>query len=656
MHPGNVWGGSLDAVDNDRVAAEEEERRRNMTEWDRGDIDHSQELFFLGFLAGNAKNPILVNENCSNARNFTKDSKYEFNLNDMLTKLSVSSNSSTASGFYTATSGVDPNIVEGMLLCIGDVSVEDCRDCVITASKAIIKTCSVQKTAITWYDNCMLRYSDVKIIGKMETVPAYMSAGTISDHDLYVKSINLMKKLIDKVNQSAQLYADEEVDGGIKLGKIHGMVQCIKGINATDCVTCLNTLVGKVYKENKDKVWWQMYGPSCMMRYKASGVTPAPTPTPVPHKPKKFDVKTILGVVAAAVAVAFLVIFCCASSSGRRILRNVFAFPKNKKGKNKVLDLDGVMINGESDESQHMRMSLDTIVDATNGFSDDNKLGEGGFGPVYKGKLPNGEDVAIKRLSKKSSQGLTEFKNEVSLIIKLQHRNLVRLLGYCFEEDEKILIYEYMSNKSLDVFLYDPLKSKELDWEKRMNIIYGMTRGLQYLHKDSRLKIIHRDLKPEENTDKIVGTIGYMSPEYALGGKISEKSDIYSFGVLLLEIISSKKANRLVSHNNQYLSLIDYAWESWCETKGLNMISNEEAMLDSSFSPAEVVKCVNIALLCLQYQPKERPTISQIADMLRSNNDGLSHPKQPSFVLQNMLNLDQHSEYEISQTTMEART
>ncbi|OMO94638.1 hypothetical protein COLO4_16243 [Corchorus olitorius] len=124
-----------------------------------------------------------------------------------------------------------------------------------------------------------------------------------------------------------------------------------------------------------------------------------------------------------------------------------------------------------------------------------NKLGQGGFGPVYKGKLHDGKHVAVKRLSSSSGQGIEEFKNEVVLISKLQHRNLVRLFGYCTERDERILIYEFMANKSLDTFLFDPTKRAELDWPKRFNIIQGVARGLLYLHRDSCLRVIHRDLK-----------------------------------------------------------------------------------------------------------------------------------------------------------------
>ncbi|XP_047336088.1 G-type lectin S-receptor-like serine/threonine-protein kinase RKS1 [Impatiens glandulifera] len=230
---------------------------------------------------------------------------------------------------------------------------------------------------------------------------------------------------------------------------------------------------------------------------------------------------------------------------------------------------------------------LSTIVAATNNFSISNKLGEGGFGTVYKGCLKDGMEIAAKRLAKSSDQGVEEFKNEVSLIAKLQHKNLVRLLGCCVEQDEKVLIYEYLPNKGLDLFIFDEEKGFQLNWENRFNIILGIAKGMIYLHQDSRLRIIHRDLKAsnvlldadlnpkisdfgmarifggdqmEVNTKRIVGTLGYMSPEYAMGGLYSIKSDVFSFGVLLLEVICGRKNNSYYKENT--INLIGHVCDS----------------------------------------------------------------------------------------------
>lgn len=152
-------------------------------------------------------------------------------------------------------------------------------------------------------------------------------------------------------------------------------------------------------------------------------------------------------------------------------------------------------IQGEVTSQDLPLIRLDVINEATKQFSDENKLGQGGFGPVYRGTLEDGKEVAVKRLSRTSGQGQREFLNEVVLIARLQHRNLVRLLGCCLEKNEKLLIYEYMPNKSLDVILFGSRNGVLLDWQRRLSIINGIARGLLYLHEDSRLRIIHRDLK-----------------------------------------------------------------------------------------------------------------------------------------------------------------
>ncbi|TVU38491.1 hypothetical protein EJB05_11864, partial [Eragrostis curvula] len=320
-----------------------------------------------------------------------------------------------------------------------------------------------------------------------------------------------------------------------------------------------------------------------------------------------------------------------------------------------------LMISEEAENGKKLELPLfpfETLSAATGDFSSANKLGEGGFGQVYKGKLPGGEEVAVRRLSRSSAQGLQELKNKVLLIAKLQHRNLVKLLGCCLQGEEKILVYEFMPNKSLDAFLFDPAGRELLDWKTRLHIIDGIARGLLYLHRDSRLRVVHRDLKASNilldadmnpkisdfglarifggelnqqvNTNRVVGTLGYMSPEYAMKGLFSVRSDVYSFGILVLEIVSGQK-NSSFHHMEESLNIVGYAWQLWDAGKGEELI---DPAVRAGCPAREALRCVHLALLCVQDHASDRPDIPYVVMALGSDSAVLPVPKPPTFTLQ----------------------
>ncbi|GAB4826750.1 hypothetical protein Ancab_033632, partial [Ancistrocladus abbreviatus] len=281
-------------------------------------------------------------------------------------------------------------------------------------------------------------------------------------------------------------------------------------------------------------------------------------------------------------------------------------------------------------------------------------LGEGGFGTVYKGRLESGQDVAVKRLSRNSGQGIEEFKTEILLVAKLQHRNLVKLLGFCLKTEEKILVYEFMCNSSLDRLLFDPIKRAPVRWETRLKIIAGIAKGLLYLHEDSRLKIVHRDLKlsnilldeamnpkisdfglaklfgvdqTQDDTKRIVGTYGYMAPEYAMTGHFSVKSDVYSFGVIVLEIVSGQR-NRAYNRLQPQEALLHRAWRLWREGSAIELV---DSTLGNKFSSEEMIKCIHIGLLCIQEIPAARPKMASIVASLNGESISLPSPTPPHY-------------------------
>ncbi|KAL8506033.1 hypothetical protein ACS0TY_017043 [Phlomoides rotata] len=352
-------------------------------------------------------------------------------------------------------------------------------------------------------------------------------------------------------------------------------------------------------------------------------------------KEKKRPTKLILISIATGVIVSVFI------NGGIFMMRR----PKKKAIRSNNVDIELPLIK------------FSTIVAATNNFSRENMIGKGGFGPVYKGILPSEEEIAIKRLSKTSGQGHEEFKNEAILIAKLQHTNLVRLVGCCIEDEERMLIYEYMQNKSLDYFVFDQNRRELLTWPNRFNIIMGIARGLLYLHHDSRLKIIHRDLKtsnilldgnlkpkisdfglarifredqPATRTRRVVGTYGYMSPEYAIAGKYSVKSDIFSMGVVFLEIVSGKKNTGFTRSEDHFYSLLEHAWMLWKENRTLELI--EECFKDSLVE-CEVKRCIHVGLLCVQKFGEDRPEMSSVLFMLGNDGAILPEPKEPGFFI-----------------------
>ncbi|KAG4142370.1 hypothetical protein ERO13_D06G125400v2 [Gossypium hirsutum] len=597
--------------------------------------------------------------------NFTINSTYETNLNRLIS--SFSANTANDYGFYNLSSGEGSSRVNSIALCRGDVGSGDCLGCINNATTELRSLCPDQREAIIWYDNCMFRYTNRSIFGVVEDDPLlYMwNDNNVTDVDAFNQSLStLLDSLINSASSGTSLRKFATGSAQVTpFQTVYALVQCTPDLSQAECTSCLSAAIEFIPECCDRKQGGRVLEPSCNFRFEIErfyNLTTADTPltsTPPPTtSPPSNNTKNTTGkksnssrtiIIASFSAVAFAVLVVCSC---------IFIFLRVRKSKVKgEKGGEAAEAVDEIKNAEALQYDFSTISAATNHFSNSNKLGQGGFGAVYKGKLAGGELIAVKRLSTDSGQGDLEFKNEVLLVAKLQHRNLVRLQGFCLERNERLLIYEFVPNASLDQFLFDPVKRAYLDWEKRYKIIGGIARGLLYLHEDSRLRIIHRDLKAsnilldaEMNpkiadfgmarlcafdqthgaTSKIVGTYGYMAPEYAMHGQFSVKSDVFSFGVLVLEVLSGQK-NSSFHKGDNVDDLLSYAWRNWKDGTANELV--DSTLKDSSTT--EVMRCLHIGLLCVQENVAERPNMASVALMLTSYSVTLPLPSQPAFFM-----------------------
>ncbi|XVE87857.1 hypothetical protein DITRI_Ditri19aG0021900 [Diplodiscus trichospermus] len=597
--------------------------------------------------------------------NFTRNSIYETNLNRLLS--SFSSNTANDYGFYNMSSGEGIDRVNSIALCRGDVNSGDCIGCINNASAVLRDLCPNQKEAIIWYDNCMFRYTNRSIYGVVENDPSFymwnnnnVTAVGAFNQSLATLTDSLRNNASSGTSQRKFATGSAEVTA---FQTVHALVQCTPDLTQIECNSCLSDAIDFIPECCDGKQGGRVIGPSCNFRFEiyrfynltstdtlspsapppaqASPVSPPPSNGTTSTTGKKTNSsRTIIIITVPAVAFAALLIFSC-----------IFIFLRVRKSKVKTKTETVADVSTES-----LQYDFTTIRAATNHFSFANKLGQGGFGAVYKGTLATGELIAVKRLSADSGQGDLEFKNEVQLVAKLQHRNLVKLQGFCLEGKERLLIYEFVPNASLDQFLFDPIKRTQLEWKRRYKIIEGIARRLLYLHEDSRLRIIHRDLKASNilldadmnpkildfgmarlcavdqtqgATSRIVGTYGYMAPEYAMHGQFSVKSDVFSFGVLLLEILNGQKISAFQNGDNAE-DLLSFAWRNWKDGTTMDLI--DPTLKDGSRT--ELIRCINIGLLCVQENVAERPDMASVVLMLTSHSVTLPLPSQPAFFMQ----------------------
>ncbi|KAJ6815384.1 putative serine/threonine-protein kinase isoform X1 [Iris pallida] len=339
----------------------------------------------------------------------------------------------------------------------------------------------------------------------------------------------------------------------------------------------------------------------------------------------------------------------CTASVGTELFKWVKHFSNAPLliGKSEIIQVDGFS------SAKNIRLfSYNELISATGNFHPSNRIGQGGFGTVYKGILRNGTPIAAKVLSAESRQGINEFLSEIDAITNVRHPNLVELLGCCVEETNRILVYEFVENRSLDrALLGIASKSAELSWGVRCAICLGTAEGLAYLHEEIKPHIVHRDIKasnilldrrfapkigdfglaklfPDNITHistRVAGTTGYLAPEYAVRGQLTRKADVYSFGVLVLEIISAKR-NTKSSWSGKEKYLLEWTWQLYEEERLTELVDPNL----KEYSEEEALRYIKVALFCTQATASRRPSMPQVVQMLsrpiKLNEEELTPP------------------------------
>ncbi|MQM11122.1 hypothetical protein Taro_044025 [Colocasia esculenta] len=589
---------------------------------------------------------------CSGDTNYTATSPFKRNLDLLL--LNLSTVPATAQrGHFHSVSLDGPGAAYGLVQCRGDILPNECAACLNGSASEITGRCPLRRGAAIRHDLCLLRYSDRPFLGVPEHgIKNHIANGQNTSDSNPVVFDRQMMELVAEVTTQASAGASRFAAGMRNytyFRHIYAIAQCTRDLPEAGCNQCLRDLIPSL---PSGRIGAQVSTASCFLRFEIypffslSVVPPPPAPLlqPAPSPPTAMDnrgkrnksptvllIIVIVSVVTAVVSSLANTVICL-----RR--RSVKVEPIVEKSAESLL------------------FDFETLRVATGNFCEANKLGEGGFGPVYMGFLPDGQQIAVKRLSGRSTQGLAELRNEVVLVAKLHHRNLVRLLGFCLEEEEKIVVYEYLPNTSLDKFLFDPNNRLLLDWERRCKLIAGIARGLLYLHEDSRLRIIHRDLKASNilldehmnpkisdfglaklfaadethgRTSRIAGTYGYMAPEYAMHGHFSVKLDVFSFGVLTLEIVTGQRNNSFDESDNA-IDLLGSVWNHWNEGEALQLL---DPTAGDRCQTQEVLRWIHIGLLCVQEDPSVRPNMSEVVLMLSSFSLTLPAPSKPAFVI-----------------------
>ncbi|XP_050872294.1 cysteine-rich receptor-like protein kinase 3 [Lathyrus oleraceus] len=543
-------------------------------------------------------------------------------------------------GYAAVSNGAQNATVFAYGECIKDLSQSDCNICIAQCKTQILSCLPFQKGTRggrLLFDGCYIRYDEYSFFNESFSIQDATVCGSNETRN------NVYEDNVLELVRNLSVLAPK--NDGFSVGfverknvTVYGLAQCWKFVTGSNCRRCLEDAVTRIGSSCRKKEDGRALNSGCYLRYSPHKFYNNSSTNDLVdgnHGHRKMAI-----VLAASSAV--LALLLVAATMAFFIRKNVMRRRKERKQFGTLLDT----VN-----KSKLNVPYEILEKATNYFNDENKLGQGGSGSVYKGVMPDGKTVAVKRLSFNSTQWVDHFFNEVNLISGIDHKNLVKLLGCSITGPESLLVYEYVPNQSLYDYLSVRRICQPLSWEVRHKIILGIAEGLAYLHEESHVRIIHRDIKlsnilleddftpkiadfglarlfPEDNSHistVVAGTLGYMAPEYVIRGKLTEKADVYSFGVLVIEIVSGKKNSSYVLNSS---SILQTVWSLYGSNKLSDIV---DPILEGNFPADEACQMLRIGLLCAQATAELRPSMSVVAKMINNNHEILQ-PTQPPFI------------------------
>ncbi|KAL8253628.1 hypothetical protein R6Q59_031849 [Mikania micrantha] len=553
----------------------------------------------------------------------------------------------------TATVGSGPNKNYALTQCYGDLSTEDCLLC-YAQIRTYLPNCYPRSGGRIYLDGCFMRLQNYSFFEEYKGPNDTTVCGNTTRTSILFQNATrqAVGNAVTGALRNNDFFAREEMLVPGVNNSVYVLAECWKTLSPNSCRACLENASESM---SKCLPWSEgrVLNTGCFMRYSDINFL-----NPIPIASRSSNTGRIIVIVVSVVS--SVVVLTVVLMIVLYIRKHRYVQQK-RKGYYDVEKMAKIL----NDSSLNFKYSA--IEKATGNWDEANKLGQGGFGTVYKGVLSDGREIAVKRLFFNNKFRAADFYNEVNMISSVEHKNLVRLLGCSCSGPESILVYEYLPNMSLDLFIFDEIQGRKLSWEERFEIIIGVAEGLVYLHENNKTRIIHRDIKASNilldlrlrakiadfglartfQDDKshistaIAGTLGYMAPEYLAHGQLTEKVDVYSFGVLILEVVTGMENNR--NKSAEYTdSLLSTVWKHFKQGT-VEEIFDPNLMMhlypNMKFKK-EALKVVHVGLLCAQEAISLRPTISAALKMLTKPDEPLPAPSNPPFIDEHTMELN----------------